>query len=56
LPQPILKLRLVQAQGPHEIVATLERSEVFIEGVLRYAADHECNWSYITAPESLALR
>ena len=29
--------------------------EVFINGVLRYASDHECNWSYITAPESLAL-
>ena len=29
--------------------------EVFINGVLRYAADHDCNWSYITAPESLAL-
>src|SRR5688572_13677644 len=29
--------------------------EVFINGVLRYATDHHCNWSYITAPESLAL-
>ena len=29
--------------------------EVFINGVLRYAGDHGCNWSYITAPESLAL-
>jgi LacI family transcriptional regulator len=29
--------------------------EVFIAGVLRYATEHSCNWSYITAPESLAL-
>lgn len=29
--------------------------EVFIEGVLRYAAEHQSNWSYITAPESLSL-
>jgi LacI family transcriptional regulator len=29
--------------------------EVFIDGVLRYARDHGCNWSYITAPESLSL-
>ena len=29
--------------------------EVFINGMLRYATDHRCNWSYITAPESLAL-
>jgi LacI family transcriptional regulator len=29
--------------------------EVFITGVLRYATEHSCNWSYITAPESLAL-
>jgi LacI family transcriptional regulator len=29
--------------------------EVFITGVLRYAIEHGCNWSYITSPESLAL-
>ena len=29
--------------------------EVFITGVLRYAIEHGCNWSYVTAPESLAL-
>jgi LacI family transcriptional regulator len=29
--------------------------EVFITGVLRYAIEHNCNWSYVTAPESLAL-
>lgn len=29
--------------------------EVFITGVLRYAIDHGCNWSYVTAPETLAL-
>jgi LacI family transcriptional regulator len=28
---------------------------VLITGVLRYAIDHGCNWSYVTAPESLAL-
>jgi LacI family transcriptional regulator len=25
--------------------------EVFIEGILQYAKTHECNWSYIIAPE-----
>lgn len=29
--------------------------EVFITGVLRYSAEHGCNWSYITSPESLAM-
>ncbi len=29
--------------------------EVFITGVLRYALEHSCSWSYVTAPESLAL-
>jgi LacI family transcriptional regulator len=29
--------------------------EVFITGVLRYAMEHNCRWSYVTAPESLAL-
>ena len=29
--------------------------EVFITGVLRYATEQRCNWSYIIAPESLAL-
>jgi LacI family transcriptional regulator len=29
--------------------------EVFITGVLRYAIEHGCNWSYATSPESLAL-
>jgi LacI family transcriptional regulator len=29
--------------------------EVFITGVLRYAIEHGCNWSYVTSPESLAL-
>jgi LacI family transcriptional regulator len=29
--------------------------EELINGVLRYAAEHGCNWTYITAPESLAL-
>ena len=29
--------------------------EELINGVLRYAGEHGCNWTYITAPESLAL-
>ncbi len=29
--------------------------EVFITGLLRYSVEHQCNWSYITSPESLAL-
>jgi LacI family transcriptional regulator len=29
--------------------------EMLIAGVLQYAIDQECNWSYVTAPESLAL-
>jgi len=29
--------------------------EELINGVLRYASEHSCNWTYITAPESLAL-
>ncbi len=29
--------------------------EELINGVLRYASEHGCNWTYITAPESLAL-
>src|SRR4051812_20075195 len=29
--------------------------EVFITGVLRYSVEHDCNWTYITSPESLAM-
>jgi LacI family transcriptional regulator len=29
--------------------------ETFIRGVLKYAASHQRNWSYVTAPESLLL-
>lgn len=29
--------------------------EELINGLLRYASEHGCNWTYITAPESLAL-
>ena len=29
--------------------------EELINGVLRYAGEHGCNWTYITAPESLSL-
>jgi LacI family transcriptional regulator len=29
--------------------------EVFITGVLRYVKEHNCNWTFVTAPESLSL-
>ena len=29
--------------------------EVFITGVLRFSLEFNCNWSYITSPESLAM-
>ena len=29
--------------------------EELINGVLRYAADNDCKWTYVTAPESLSL-
>jgi hypothetical protein len=41
----VKEIALAFPRGAHQ--------ELFIEGVLRYAADQECNWSYITAPESL---
>jgi LacI family transcriptional regulator len=41
------EIALAFPRGPHQ--------EVLITGVLRYAADHQCNWSYVTAPETLAL-
>jgi LacI family transcriptional regulator len=41
------EIALAFPRGPHQ--------EVLITGVLRYAIDRKCNWSYITAPESLAL-
>jgi LacI family transcriptional regulator len=43
----IREVALAFPRGAHQ--------EAFIEGVLRYAAEHRCNWSYITAPESLSL-
>ena len=43
----VKEIALAFPRGAHQ--------ELFIEGVLRYAADQECNWSYITAPESLSL-
>jgi LacI family transcriptional regulator len=49
---------MVAARRVREIGLAFPRGahqEVFIEGVLRYASDHQCNWSYITAPESLSL-
>ena len=41
------EIALAFPRGPHQ--------EVLITGVLHYARDHRCNWSYVTAPESLAL-
>jgi LacI family transcriptional regulator len=29
--------------------------EVFITGLLRYSLEHNCNWSYVTSPETLAM-
>ena len=43
----VQEIALAFPRGAHQ--------EVFIEGVLRYAREHDCNWSYITAPESLSL-
>lgn len=43
----VREIALAFPRGAHQ--------EVFIEGVLRYAADNQRNWSYITAPESLSL-
>jgi LacI family transcriptional regulator len=43
----VREIALAFPRGAHQ--------EVFIDGVLRYARDNECNWSYITAPESLSL-
>lgn len=43
----IAEIALAFPRGAHQ--------ELFIEGVLRYAEEHKCNWSYITAPESLSL-
>jgi len=43
----VREIALAFPRGAHQ--------ELFIEGVLRYASDHQCNWSYITAPESLSL-
>ena len=43
----VQEIALAFPRGAHQ--------EVFIEGVLRYAREHQRNWSYITAPESLSL-
>lgn len=43
----VREIALAFPRGAHQ--------EVFIEGVLRYARDQGCDWSYITAPESLSL-
>lgn len=45
-------------QQPKEIALAFPRGahqEMFIDGVLRYASEANCNWTYVTAPESLAL-
>src|SRR5687768_9744987 len=43
----VAEIALAFPRGAHQ--------EVFIQGVLKYAQENQCNWSYITAPESLAL-
>jgi len=45
--QRFKEIALAFPRGAHQ--------EVFITGVLRYAIEYGCNWSYITSPESLAL-
>lgn len=42
----------------HQIALAFPRGahqEMLIDGVLQYAREHGCRWSYITAPESLSL-
>lgn len=43
----IQQIALAFPRGAHQ--------EIFIQGVLKYAREAECDWSYITTPESLAL-
>jgi LacI family transcriptional regulator len=43
----VKEIALAFPRGPHQ--------EMLVTGVLRYAIEHDCNWSYVTAPESLAL-
>jgi LacI family transcriptional regulator len=48
----------MSTKRPKEIALAFPRGahqEVFITGVLRYSIEHNCNWSYITSPETLAL-
>lgn len=45
--KPAKEIALAFPRGAHQ--------EELINGVLRYASEHGCNWTYITAPESLAL-
>jgi LacI family transcriptional regulator len=45
--KPAKEIALAFPRGSHQ--------EELIDGVLRYAAEQGCNWTYITAPESLAL-
>lgn len=43
---------------PKEIALAFPRGshqEELIDGVLRYATDNDCNWTYATAPEALSL-
>ncbi len=45
--KPAKEIALAFPRGSHQ--------EELINGVLRYASENGCNWTYITAPESLAL-
>src|SRR4051812_11647039 len=57
-PSVALLFYSMAAKRAKEIALAFPRGahqEVFITGVLRYSMEHECNWSYITSPESLAM-
>jgi LacI family transcriptional regulator len=48
----------MSAKRAKEIALAFPRGahqEVFITGLLRYSIEHNCNWSYVTSPESLAM-
>jgi LacI family transcriptional regulator len=58
LAAPTLMILAMPSKRAKEIALAFPRGahqEVLINGVLRHAVEHDCNWSYVTAPESLAL-
>ena len=46
-PQSTKEIALAFTRGPHH--------EVLIDGVLKYAAEHQRDWSFLSAPESLSF-